>query len=76
MNIDEGYSLSMAFEGNSLTISTEDASAEFVAIVNRKRTGLGERVLSIEVIEGDVESYLAEMIADEFMNILMGDNDD
>lgn len=62
--------------GNSLTISTEDASAEFVAIVNRKRTGLGERVLSIEVIEGDVESYLAEMIADEFMNILMGDNDD
>ena len=39
--IDEGYSPSMEFEGDSLTIWTEDASAEFVAIINRKRTGLG-----------------------------------
>lgn len=74
--IDEGYSPSMAFEGNSLTIWTEDASAEFVAIVNRKCTGLGEHVLSIEAIQGNGESYLAEMIADEFVDILTGDNDD
>lgn len=74
--IDEGYSPSMEFEGNSLTIWTEDASAEFVAIVNRKRTGLGEHVLSIEAVQGVGESYLAEMIADEFVNILRGDNDD
>lgn len=68
--IDEGYSPSMAFEGNSLTIWTEDTSAEFVAIVNRKRTGFGEHVLSIEAVQGGGESYLAEMIADEFVSIL------
>ena len=74
--IDEGYSPSMEFEGNSLTIWTEDASAEFVAIVDRKRTGFGEHVLSIEAVQGDGESYLAEMVADEFVDILRGDNDD
>lgn len=68
--IDEGYSPSMEFEGNSLTIWTEDASAEFVAIINRKRTGFGEHVLSIEAVQGDGEPYLAEMIADEFVAIL------
>lgn len=74
--IDEGYSPSMEFEGNTLTIWTEDASAEFVALINRKRTGFGEHVLSIEAVQGEGESYLAEMIADEFVNILSGDNDD
>ena len=74
--IEEGYSPSMEFEGNSLTIWTEDASAEFVAIINRKRTGFGEHVLSIEAVQGEGESYLAEMIADEFVDILRGDNDD
>lgn len=73
--IDEGYSPSMEFEGNSLTIWTEDASAEFVAIINRKRTGFGEHVLSIEAIQGDGESYLAEMVADEFVAILRGTDD-
>lgn len=70
--IDEGYSPSMEFECNSLTIWTEDASAEFVAIINRKRTGFGEHVLSIEAVQGDGESYLAEMIADEFVSIIRG----
>lgn len=74
--IEEGYSPSMEFEGNTLTIWTEDASAEFVAIINRKRTGFGEHVLSIEAVQGEGESYLAEMIADEFVDILRGDNDD
>lgn len=74
--IDEGYSPSMEFEDGSLKIWTEDASAEFVAIINRKRTGFGEHVLSIEAVQGEGESYLAEMIADEFVDILRGDNDD
>lgn len=68
--IDEGYSPSMEFEGNSLTIWTEDASAEFVAIVNRKRTGFGEHVLSIQAVQGEGESYLAEMVADEAVEIV------
>lgn len=74
--IDEGYSPSMGFEGNSLTIWTEDASAEFVAIINRKRTGFGEHVLSIEAVQGEGESYLAEMIADEFVSIIRGKSDE
>lgn len=74
--IDEGYSPSMEFEDGSLTIWTEDASAEFVVIINRKRTGFGEHVLSIEAIQGEGESYLAEMIADEFVEILRGGDDD
>ena len=73
--IEEGYSPSMEFEDNALTIWTEDSSAEFVAIINRKRTGLGEHVLSIEAVQGEGESYLAEMIADEFVSILRGDDD-
>lgn len=73
--IDEGYSPSMAFEGNYLTIWTEDASAEFVAIVDRKHTSSGEHVLSIQAVKGGDESYLAEMIADEFAAILSGDDD-
>lgn len=73
--IEEGYSPSMEFEDGSLTIWTEDASAEFVAIINRKRTGFGEHVLSIEAIQGDGESYLAEMIADEFVTILRGNDE-
>lgn len=74
--IDEGYSPSMEFEDNSLKIWTEDASAEFVAIINRKRTGFGEHVLSIEAVQGEGESYLAEMIADEFVSILKGQSDE
>lgn len=73
--IEEGYSPSMEFEGNSLTIWTEDASAELVAIINRKRTGFGEHVLSIQAVQGEGESYLAEMIADEFVAILRGSDE-
>ena len=73
--IEEGYSPSMEFEGNSLTLWTEDASAEFVAIINRKRTGFGEHVLSIQAVQGDGESYLAEMIADEFVSVLRSDDE-
>jgi hypothetical protein len=73
--IEEGYSPSMEFEGNSLTIWTEDASAEFVAIINRKRTGFGEHVLSIQAVQGEGESYLAEMIADEFVEIIRGSDE-
>lgn len=68
--IEEGYSPSMEFEDNALTIWTEDASAEFVAIINRKRTGFGEHVFSIQAVQGEGESYLAEMIADELVSVL------
>lgn len=71
--IEEGYSPSMEFEGNSLTIWTEDASAEFVAIINRERTGFGEHVLSIEAVQGEGESYLAEMVADELYRLVQND---
>ena len=73
--IEEGYSPSMEFEGNSLTIWTEDASAEFVGVIERERTKYGEGVFSIHVVQGDGESYLAEMIADEFVDILRGGDD-
>lgn len=74
--IEEGYSPSMAFEGNSLTIWTEDASAEFVAIVDRKCTSFGEHVLSIQAVPGAGESYLAEMISDEFVSLIKGQSDE
>lgn len=74
--IDEGYSPSMEFEDNSLTIWTEDASAEFVVIVNRKRTGFGEHVLSIEAVHGEGESYLAELVADEMVSLIKGQSDE
>nr|DAN45942.1 MAG TPA: hypothetical protein [Caudoviricetes sp.] len=68
--IDEGYSPKLEFEGNSLTLWTEDSSAETVVIINRERTSFGEHVFSLQVIPGEGESYLAEMIADEFVAIL------
>ena len=70
--IDEGYSPSMEFEWNSLTLWTEDSSAECVAIINRKRTGFGEHVLSLQVIHGEGETYVAEMVADEIVNVIKG----
>lgn len=73
--IEEGYSPSMEFEDNSLTIFTEDASAEFVAVIERERTKYGEGVFSIHAVQGDGESYLAEMIADEFVEILGGSDE-
>lgn len=73
--IEEGYSPSMEFEGNSLTIWTEDASAEFVGVIERERTKYGEGVFSIHAVQGDGESYIAEMVADEFVAILRGDDE-
>lgn len=74
--IDEGYSPKLEFEDNSLTLWTEDSSAETVVIMNRKRTGFGEHVFSLQVIPGEGETYIAEMIADEIALILKGENDE
>lgn len=73
--IDEGYAPKLEFEGNSLTLWTEDSSAETVVIMNRKRTGFGEHVLSLQVIPGEGETYVAEMVADEIVNVIKGDDE-
>lgn len=73
--IDEGYCPKLEFEGNSLTLWTEDSSAETVVLINRKRTGFGEHVCSLQVIPGEGESYVAEMVADEIVSILKGDDE-
>lgn len=70
--IEEDYSPSMEFEGGSLTLWTENSSAECVAIINRKRTGFGEPVLSLQVIPREGESYVAEMVADEVVRLIKG----
>nr|DAK15403.1 MAG TPA: hypothetical protein [Caudoviricetes sp.] len=72
--IDEGYSPKLEFEGNSLTLWTEDSSAETVVLINRKRAGFGEHVLSLQVIPGEGETYVAEMIADEIVNVIKGED--
>ena len=63
--IDEGYSPRLEFVDNSLTLWTEDSSAETIVIINRKRTAFGEHVFSLLVIPGEDETYVAEMVADE-----------
>lgn len=68
--IDEGYSPKLELEDNSLTLWTEDSSAETVAIINRKHTAFGEHVFSLQVIPGDGETYVAEMVADEIERII------
>lgn len=73
--IDEGYSPRLEFEDNSLTLWTEDSSAETVVIINRRRTVFGEHVFSLQVIPGEGETYVAEMVADEIMRILKGNDD-
>lgn len=70
--IDEGYSPKLEFEDNSLTLWTEDSSAETVVIINRKRTGFGEHVFSLQVIPGEGETYVAEMVADEIARTIKG----
>lgn len=69
------YCPKLEFEDGSLTLWTEDASCEAVLVVNRVRSSLGERVFSLEVVPGEGESYLAEMVADEFVTILRGNDD-
>lgn len=73
--IDEGYSPKLEFEDNSLTLWTEDSSAETVAIIDRKRTGFGEHVFSLQVTPGEGETYVAEMVADELVSILRGNDE-
>ena len=73
--IDEGYSPTLEFEDNSLTLWTEDSSAETVVIVDRKRTSFGEHVLSLQVIPGEGETYVAEMIADEIVSSIEGEDE-
>lgn len=73
--IEEGYSPSMEFKDGSLTIWTDDASAEFVGVIERERTKYGEGVFSIHVVQGEGELYLAEMIANEFVSVLRGDDE-
>lgn len=74
--IEEGYSPSMEFEGNSLTLWTEDSSAECVVIIDRKRTVFGEHVLSLQVVPGEDESYVAEMVADEVVRLIKGGDEE
>ena len=73
--IDEGYSPRLEFEDNSLTLWTEDSSAETLVIINRTRTAFGENVFSLQVIPGEGEVYVAEMVADEIASIIKGDNE-
>lgn len=73
--IDEGYSPKLEFKDNSLTLWTEDSSAETVVIINRKRTGFGEQVFTLQVIPGEGETYIAEMVADELARSLRGNDE-
>lgn len=68
----EGYCPKLEFEDGSLTLWTEDASCEALLVVNRSRSLFGERVFSLEIVPGEDESYLAEMVADEMVNIVKG----
>ena len=71
--VDEGYCPTLECENGSLVLWTEDASCEVVLLMNRKITGFGEHVFSVEVIQGEGESYLAEMVADEMTSLIKGD---
>lgn len=73
--IDEGYSPKLEFEDNALTLWTEDSSAETVAIINRKRTAFGEHVFSLQVIPGEGETYVAELVADEIVRLIKGNDE-
>lgn len=74
--IDEGYCPKLECEDGALTLWTEDASCEGVLLVNRNRTAFGERVFSLEIVPGEGESYLAEMVADEVSSIIKGERDE
>lgn len=54
----------------SLTLWTEDASCEIVLFMNRERMRFGEHVFSVEVVQGEGESYLADMVVDEMSNVV------
>ena len=66
----EDYCPKLDYEGGSLTLWTEDASCEAVLVVNRSRSLFGERVLSLEIVPGEGERYLAEMVADEVVEVV------
>lgn len=66
----DDYCPKLEFEDGSLTLWTEDASCEAVLVVNRSRSLFGERVFSLEVVPGEGERYLAEMVADEVVEVV------
>jgi hypothetical protein len=68
----EDYCPKLEFEDGSLTLWTEDASCEAVLVVNRSRSLFGEQVFSLEIVPGEGERYLAEMVADEVVEIVKG----
>ena len=68
----EDYCPKLDYEDGSLTLWTEDASCEAVLVVNRSQSLLGERVFSLEIVPGEDERYLAEMVADEMVDIVKG----
>lgn len=68
----EDYCPKLEFEYGSLTLWTEDASCEAVLVVYRSHSLFGERVFSLEIVPGEDEPYLAEMVADEMANIVKG----
>ena len=72
----EDYCPKLEFEDGSLTLWTEDASCEAVLVVNRARSSLGERVFSLEVVPGEGESYLADMVADEIVSLIKAQSDE
>jgi len=72
----EDYCPKLEFEDGSLTLWTEDASCEAVLVVDRSQSLFGERVFSLEVVPGEGESYLAEMVADEIVSLIKGKSDE
>lgn len=74
--IDEGYLPNLEFDDNSFTLCTEDSSEKIAMIIDRKRTGFGEHVFSLQVIPGEGETYVAEMVADEIARLIRASNDE
>ena len=72
----EGYCPKLEFEDGSLTLWTEDASCEAVLVVDRSQSLFGEHVFSLEIVPGEGESYLAEMVADEMLSLIRGESDE
>lgn len=68
----EDYCPKLEFEDGSLALWTEDASCEAVLVVDRSQSLFGERVFSLEIVPGEGESYLAEMVADEVARFIKG----
>ena len=72
----DDYCPKLEYEDGSLVLWTEDASCEAVLLVDRSQSLFGERVFSLEIVPGDGESYLAEMVADEIVSLIKGQSDE